>query len=211
MKRIVILISGRGSNREAIVRVCEAERWPAQVVAVLSNRPEASGLRWAAQRGIATAVVDHRAYAQREAFDLALAQAVDLHAPDLVVLAGFMRVLGPAFVRRHAGRLLNIHPSLLPAFPGLHTHRRALEAGCKVAGATVHVVTEALDHGPIVIQSVVPVLPDDDEAALAARVLATEHRIYPQAVRWFVEDALEWQDGRLRHRLAQPQGVTAGF
>ncbi len=211
MKRIVILISGRGSNMESIVRSCEAECWRAQVVAVLSNRPEASGLRWAAQRGIATAVVDHRAYAQREAFDLALAEAVDAYSPDLVVLAGFMRVLGPAFVRRHVGRLLNIHPSLLPAFPGLHTHRRALEAGCKVAGATVHVVTEALDHGPIVIQSVVPVLPDDDEATLAARVLATEHRIYPQAVRWFVEDALEWEDGRLRHRLSLPQGVTAGF
>ena len=183
MKRIVILISGRGSNMEAIVRACEAERWPAQVVAVLSNRPEASGLHWAAQRGIATAVVDHRAYAQREAFDLALAQAVDLHAPDLVVLAGFMRVLGSAFVRRHAGRLLNIHPSLLPAFPGLHTHRRALEAGCKVAGATVHVVTEALDHGPIVVQSVVPVLPDDTSETLAARVLLQEHRIYPEAAR----------------------------
>lgn len=211
MKRIVILISGRGSNMEAIVRSCEAERWPARVVAVVSNRPDASGLRWAAERGIATAVVDHRAFAQRDAFDLALARAIDTHACDLVVLAGFMRVLGPAFVQQYAGRLLNIHPSLLPAFPGLHTHRRALEAGCKVAGATVHLVTEALDHGPIVIQSVVPVQPDDDEATLATRVLAAEHRIYPQAVRWFVEEALVWDAGRLRHRDGLPQQVLGGF
>jgi phosphoribosylglycinamide formyltransferase-1 len=207
MKRIVILISGRGSNMEAIVRACEAERWPARVVAVISHRPDAAGLIWAAAHGIATAVVDHRAHAQREAFDEALAQAIGVWEPDLVVLAGFMRVLGPAFVRLHAGRLLNIHPSLLPAFPGLHTHRRALEAGCKVAGATVHLVTEALDHGPIVIQSVVPVHPDDDEVRLSARVLATEHVIYPRAVRWFVEEALEWDGERLRHRTGQRQQI----
>lgn len=195
---------------EAIVRACEAERWSATVAAVISNRPDAGGLGWAATRGIATQAIDHRAYPQREAFDAALAQAVDAHAPDLVVLAGFMRVLGPAFVQRYAGRLLNIHPSLLPAFPGLHTHRRAIEAGCKVAGATVHLVTEDLDHGPIVIQSVVAVHPDDDEATLAARVLATEHLIYPQAVRWFVDDAIEWRAGRLRHRQGQAQHLIAG-
>ena len=205
MKRIVILISGRGSNMEALVRACAAERWPARIVAVLSNRPEAPGLAFAAEAGIATAVVDHRAHASREAFDAALARAVQDQAPDLVVLAGFMRILGPAFVERFAGRLLNIHPSLLPAFTGLHTHRRALQAGCQVAGATVHLVTAELDHGPIVIQSVVPVHPGDYEQALAARVLATEHVIYPRAVRWFVEGALEMSGGRVRHRGGEPQ------
>jgi phosphoribosylglycinamide formyltransferase-1 len=198
VKRIVILISGRGSNMEAIVERCAGEGWPARVVAALSNRSDAAGLAWAAARGIATAVVDHRAFTTREAFDAALAEAIDRHAPDLVVLAGFMRILGSDFVRRYEGRLLNIHPSLLPAFPGLHTHRRALEAGCKVVGATVHFVTPELDHGPIVMQSAVPVLPRDDEERLAARVLATEHLIYPQAVRWFVEDKLVLEGGRVR-------------
>jgi len=199
MKRIVILISGRGSNMEAIIERCAADRWPAQVVAVLANRADAAGLRHAADRGIATAVVDHRAHASREDFDAALAEAIEAHAPDVVALAGFMRILGPAFVRRYEGRLLNIHPSLLPAFPGLHTHRRALAAGCKVAGATVHLVTSELDHGPIVMQSVVPVHPGDDEQALAARVLATEHVIYPLALRWFVEDRLRIDDGVVSH------------
>jgi len=169
------------------------------VVAVLANRADAAGLRHAADRGIATAVVDHRAHASREDFDAALAEAIEAHAPDVVALAGFMRILGPAFVRRYEGRLLNIHPSLLPAFPGLHTHRRALAAGCKVAGATVHLVTSELDHGPIVMQSVVPVHPGDDEQALAARVLATEHVIYPLALRWFVEDRLRIEDGVVSH------------
>lgn len=190
MKRIVILISGRGSNMEAIVERCATEGWNARVVAVISNRPGAAGLAHAASKGIATAVVDHTLHAGREGFDAALAAAIDAHAADLVVLAGFMRVLGEAFVRRYEGRLLNIHPSLLPAFPGLHTHRRALQAGCKVAGATAHFVTTALDHGPIVAQATVPVLPDDDEASLSARVLAREHVMYPLAVRWFVEDKL---------------------
>jgi phosphoribosylglycinamide formyltransferase-1 len=199
MKRIVILISGRGSNMEAIIERCAADRWPAQVVAVLANRADAGGLRHAADRGIATTVVDHRAHASREDFDAALAEAIEAHAPDVVALAGFMRILGPAFVRRYEGRLLNIHPSLLPAFPGLHTHRRALAAGCKVAGATVHLVTSELDHGPIVMQSVVPVHPGDDEQALAARVLATEHVIYPLALRWFVEDRLRIDDGVVSH------------
>jgi phosphoribosylglycinamide formyltransferase-1 len=191
MKRIVILISGRGSNMEAIVQACAAEGWPARVAAVLSNRPDASGLAYAAARGIATAVVDHKAFSDRDAFDAALAQAIDAHAPDVVVLAGFMRILTPAFVRRFAGRLVNVHPSLLPAFTGLHTHRRAIEAGCKVAGATVHFVTAELDHGPIIAQAIVPVLQGDTEATLSARVLAREHQMYPQAVRWMVEEALE--------------------
>jgi len=210
MQRIVVLISGRGSNMEALVRACAAQHWPAQVVAVLSNRPDAAGLAWARQQGLATEAVDHRAHASREAFDRALQQAVDRHRPDLVVLAGFMRVLGADFVRHYAGRLLNIHPSLLPAFPGLHTHRRALEAGCKVAGATVHFVTEALDHGPIVIQAAVPVRPDDDERTLAARVLASEHCILPLAVRWFVEGALRIEDGRVRQLRGEPQCWMAG-
>ncbi|MFM7705157.1 MAG: phosphoribosylglycinamide formyltransferase, partial [Rubrivivax sp.] len=172
-------------------------------------RPQAPGLAFAAAAGLATGVVDHRSFATREAFDEALAEAVQAHAPDLVVLAGFMRILGPSFVARFEGRLLNIHPSLLPAFAGLHTHRRALEAGCQVAGATVHLVTPALDHGPIVIQSVVPVHPGDDERSLAARVLATEHVIYPRAVRWFLQGALEVSAGRVRHRDGEPQWLFA--
>lgn len=205
MKRIVILISGRGSNMEAIVSRCAVEAWPAEVVAVISNRADASGLAFAAAHGIATAVVDHKAFAQREDFDAELARVVDGFSPDLLVLAGFMRILGPAFVQRFEGRMLNIHPSLLPAFPGLHTHRRALEAGCKAAGATVHFVTAALDHGPIVLQAVVPVRPDDDEAALAARVLALEHVIYPRAVRWFVEGQLRVDAGIVVHAGGEPQ------
>jgi phosphoribosylglycinamide formyltransferase 1 len=195
MQRIVILISGRGSNMEAIVQRCAEQGWPARVVAVIANRPDAAGLVWAGARGISTQVVDHKAYASREGFDAELARAIDSHDPQLVVLAGFMRVLGTAFVQHYAGRLLNIHPSLLPAFPGLHTHRRALEAGCKAVGASVHFVTPELDHGPIVMQSVVPVRAGDDEHALAARVLATEHVIYPQAVRWFVEGQLRVEGG----------------
>jgi phosphoribosylglycinamide formyltransferase 1 len=205
MKRIVILISGRGSNMRSIAEACAAERWPAQVVAVISNRPDAAGLAFAAQHAIATAVVDHRRFDTRDAFDAALAQVIDAHAPDLLVLAGFMRVLGAAFVQRYEGRMLNIHPSLLPAFPGLHTHRRAIDAGCKLAGATVHFVTPELDHGPIVLQAVVPVLPDDDEARLAERVLAREHVIYPRAVRWFVEGRLRIERGIVTQRDGQPQ------
>ena len=198
-KRIVILLSGRGSNMEAIVQRCDDERWPARVVAVIANKAAAGGLQFAAAQGIATAVVDHRAHASREAFDAELARVIDGFAPDLVVLAGFMRILGAAFVQRYEGRLFNIHPSLLPAFPGLHTHRRALEAGCKAVGATVHLVTADLDHGPIVVQSVVPVRPGDDEAALSARVLATEHVIYPLAVRWFIEGQLRIDGGLVLH------------
>jgi phosphoribosylglycinamide formyltransferase-1 len=199
MKAIVILISGRGSNMEAIVERCAGEAWPARVAAVISNRADAAGLRFAAAAGIATAVVDHKAFGSREAFDAELARVIDGFAPDLLVLAGFMRILTPGFVARYEGRLMNIHPSLLPAFPGLHTHRRALEAGCRVAGATVHFVTAELDHGPIVMQSAVPVRAGDDEAALAARVLATEHMIYPLAVRWFVEGKLRLEGRLVRH------------
>jgi phosphoribosylglycinamide formyltransferase-1 len=195
MQRIVALVSGRGSNLQAIHARCVEQRWPAQVVAVLSNKPGAGGLAHAAEHGIATAVVDHKAFASRDAFDAELAEAIEAFQPDLLLLAGFMRILGEAFVRRFEGRMLNIHPSLLPAFPGLHTHRRALEAGCKAVGATVHFVTPQLDHGPIVMQSVVPVRAGDTEDTLAARVLATEHVIYPQAVRWFVEGRLRVKDG----------------
>ena len=204
-KSIVILISGRGSNMEAIVEACARERWDARVAAVISNRADAAGLAYAAARGIATAVVDHRAFAGREAFDAALAEAVDAHAPGLLLLAGFMRILTPGFVQRYAGRLLNIHPSLLPLFPGLHTHRRAIEAGCKAAGATVHFVTADLDHGPIVAQAVVPVLADDTEDALAARVLAREHVLYPLAVRWFVEGLLQTERGVVRQARGESQ------
>ncbi|EGI75517.1 phosphoribosylglycinamide formyltransferase [Hylemonella gracilis] len=190
MRNIVILISGGGSNMAAIVRAAAREDWAARfkarVSAVISNKSDAKGLVFAKEEGIATAVLDHKAYASREAFDAALMQAIDAHAPTLVVLAGFMRILTPGFVDHYAGRLLNIHPSLLPAFPGLHTHRRAIEAGCKFAGATVHQVTAELDHGPILAQAVVPVLPDDDEDALAARVLTQEHLIYPRAVAEFL-------------------------
>ena len=210
MKRIVILISGRGSNMQAIVERCGAEGWPANVVAVISNRADASGLAWAAERGIATQALDHKAFADRAAFDTALAQCIDAYAPDLVVLAGFMRILTEGFVRHYDGRLLNIHPSLLPSFGGLHTHQRAIDMGCKVAGATVHFVTPALDHGPFVMQAVVPVRPDDDEDALAARVLRQEHIIYPRSVRWFVEGQLQiGADGRVTHQAGEAQWLLA--
>jgi phosphoribosylglycinamide formyltransferase 1 len=207
MKRIVILISGRGSNMRSIVEACGNEGWSAQVVAVMSNRPDAAGLAVAQAHGIATALVDHKTFATRDAFDAALAQAIDGHAPDLIVLAGFMRILGPDCVRRYEGRMLNIHPSLLPAFPGLQTHRRAIEAGCKLAGATVHFVTTRLDHGPIVLQAAVPVLPGDDEHTLSERVLAKEHVIYPRAVRWFVEGQLRNEGGVVTHGRGEPQLV----
>jgi phosphoribosylglycinamide formyltransferase-1 len=163
-----------------------------EVRAVISNRPDAAGLEWAARQSIATRVVDHRRFESRESFDAALAEAIDASSPDLILLAGFMRILTPQLIARHARRMLNIHPSLLPAFPGLHTHARALAAGVKLHGCTVHVVTPELDSGPIVIQAAVPVLPGDTEERLAARVLQAEHRIYPQAVRWFLEDRIEF-------------------
>ena len=186
MKNIVILISGGGSNMAAIVRTAQQQQWEhtlgARVVAVLSNRADAGGLQWAQAEGIATAVLDHKQFASREAFDIALAELIDRYDPSLVVLAGFMRILSEGFVARYAGRLLNIHPSLLPAFTGLNTHARALAAGCKVAGATVHLVSAELDAGPIVDQAVVPVLPGDTMETLAARVLTQEHVLYPRAL-----------------------------
>ena len=186
MKNIVILISGTGSNMAAIVRAAQQQDWArrldARVAAVISNRPDAKGLAWAREAGIATAVVDHKAYAGREPFDAALMAEIDRHTPALVVLAGFMRILTPGFVAHYAGRIVNIHPSLLPAFPGLHTHQRAIDMGCRVAGATVHQVTAELDHGQILAQAVVPVLPGDTADTLAARVLTQEHLIYPRAV-----------------------------
>jgi phosphoribosylglycinamide formyltransferase-1 len=192
MKNIVILISGGGSNMAAIVRAAERDRWSerfgARIAAVISNKAEAGGLALAKSHGIDTAVVPHKDFPSREAFDEALAKAVDAHSPALVVLAGFMRILTPAFVGRYSGRLVNIHPSLLPAFPGLNTHQRAIDAGCKVAGVTVHQVTTELDHGPILAQAVVPVLPDDTAATLAGRVLAQEHQLYPRAIAGWLAD-----------------------
>ncbi|MBP0633855.1 phosphoribosylglycinamide formyltransferase [Cupriavidus sp. AcVe19-6a] len=210
MKKIVILISGRGSNMEAIVRACAGDGWPARVAAVLSNRPDAAGLQFAQQQGIATGVVDHRQFPDRASFDAAMAEAIDAHAPDLVVLAGFMRILTPAFVDRYAGRLLNIHPSLLPCFPGLNTHKQALDAGVKLHGATVHFVTPELDHGPIVIQAALDVLSTDTPESLAERLLGCEHQIYSRAVRWFVEDRLQLQDGVVNViNPAEPQLLMA--
>ena len=186
MKNIVILISGGGSNMAAMVRAAQQQDWAGRhgirVAAVVSNKADAKGLGLAREQGIATQVLDHKAYATREAFDAALAQAIDAYEPALVALAGFMRILTPGFVDHFAGRLVNIHPSLLPAFTGLHTHQRAIDAGCRFAGCTVHLVTAELDVGPILDQAVVPLLPDDTAESLAARVLTQEHLIYPRAV-----------------------------
>jgi phosphoribosylglycinamide formyltransferase-1 len=198
MKNIVILISGRGSNMEAIVRACAAEGWPARIAAVISNRPGAAGLDFAAAHG----------FANREDFDAELQRVIDGFGPDLLVLAGFMRILTPAFTAHYADRMLNIHPSLLPAFTGLHTHQRALEMGCKFVGATVHFVTAELDHGAIVAQAVAPVLDGDDADALAARVLKLEHRMYPSAVRWFVQGQLVVEGGRVRQLTGEAQSFS---
>ncbi|HKA38651.1 MAG TPA: phosphoribosylglycinamide formyltransferase [Burkholderiales bacterium] len=186
-KRIVILISGRGSNMGAIL----GAGLPARIAAVISNEPKARGLELARAHHVETAVVNHRRYPERADFEAALGAEIDRHQPDLVIMAGFMRILAPAFVERYRGRIMNIHPSLLPAFPGLDTHRRALEAGVRVHGCTVHFVNAALDNGPIIIQAAVPVQPGDTEERLAARVLAEEHRIYPQAIRWFCEGRIK--------------------
>lgn len=194
MKKLVVLISGRGSNLDAIVRAGV----PAKIVAVISNRADAAGLKLGEQAGIPTEGVDDRGFPSREAFEAALADAIDRHSPDLIVLAGFMRVLGADVVRRYSGRMINIHPSLLPAFPGLHTHRRALQEGVKLHGCTVHFVTPQVDHGPIIVQAAVPVRAGDTEATLAARVLQQEHRVYPLAIRWFVEGRLVVENGLVR-------------
>jgi phosphoribosylglycinamide formyltransferase-1 len=184
--KAVVLISGRGSNMESLLKA----GLPVEFAAVISNKPEAYGLEVARQLGIKAVVIDHRQFPDREQFDAALAAEIDRHAPDLIILAGFMRVLTDDFVRRYQGRIINIHPALLPSFPGLHTHRRALEAGVRVHGCTVHFVTPEVDVGPIIIQAAVPVLDDDTEASLSARVLEQEHRIYAQAVRWLAEGRL---------------------
>lgn len=199
MKSAVILISGRGSNMQALVEATPGLDFRA----VISNRPEAKGLAWAAAQGIATRTVDHQSHATREAFDAALADAVAACGPDYIFLAGFMRILTEGFIHRFPRRILNIHPSLLPAFPGLHTHRRALAAGVKLHGATVHFVTPALDHGPILVQAAVPVLDGDTEDSLAERVLAQEHRIYPMAARWLAEDRVEFRGAD----VVQPRGT----
>ncbi|MQR02032.1 phosphoribosylglycinamide formyltransferase [Glaciimonas sp. GS1] len=199
MKSIVILISGHGSNMQAIVRAAQAEQWPVRIAAVISNKADAEGLTFAARLGIPTSVVSNKDYPDRAQFDAALQVEIDRYMPDCVVLAGFMRILTAPFVLHYAGRMLNIHPSLLPSFTGLATHRQALAAGVKVHGATVHFVTPDLDHGPIVSQAVVPVFDDDTEATLAARILVEEHKIYPLAVRWFIEGRLRIVDGCVRH------------
>lgn len=182
---------------EAIIKAHQEEGWGARIAAVISNRPDAAGLSFAASHGIHTEVVDHKQFPSRESFDERLAQAIDAYAPDLVVLAGFMRILSAGFVKHYQHRLMNIHPSLLPLFPGLHTHEKAIEAGVERHGATVHFVTEDLDHGPIVIQASVPVLPEDRADSLAARVLKQEHVIYPRAVRWFIDNRLVIDEGRV--------------
>ncbi|WMY90962.1 phosphoribosylglycinamide formyltransferase [Snodgrassella communis] len=196
MKRIVILISGRGSNMQAVVQANLAQ---AKVVAVISNRADAAGLQWAAQRGLATEAIYHQDYAGREAFDTALMARIDAYQPDLVLLAGFMRILTPEFCEHYAGRLINIHPSLLPAFPGLHTHQRALDSGCRVAGCTIHFVTAQLDCGPIIAQGVVPVVNGDTVDTLAQRVLCVEHELLPQVVADFVAGNLVVEGNRVNN------------
>lgn len=195
--RLVILISGRGSNMQTIIDTIEQEALPARVCAVVSNRPDAAGLPWAAERGIATHVVPHREYATRQEFDAALAETIDAYDADYVLLAGFMRVLTPTFVERYEGRLINIHPSLLPAFPGLHTHQQALAEGVQWHGCTVHFVTARLDHGPVIAQGIVPVLGDDDSDALALRLLAVEHKLYAQVVRWLAQGRVSLAENHL--------------
>jgi phosphoribosylglycinamide formyltransferase 1 len=194
MKRIVILISGRGSNMQAVLEA----KLNAKVAAVISNNPTAKGLKAAHDAGVDTNVVDHRDHSDRASFDRALAVTIAAYEADLIVLAGFMRILTKEFIDRFSGRIMNIHPSLLPAFPGLDTHRRAIEEGVKLHGCTVHFVTPAMDHGPIIIQSAVPVMPDDDQTSLAARVLEQEHAVYPQAIRWFLDGQLAIEGNRVR-------------
>ncbi|CAN5139584.1 phosphoribosylglycinamide formyltransferase [soil metagenome] len=209
MKNVVILISGRGSNMQAVLETATRDRWVdsvgARVAAVVANRPDAAGLAIAAAAGVSTQVVDHRQFESRTAFEAVLIKAIDAHSPALVVLAGFMRVLTDAFVSHYADRLLNIHPSLLPAYAGLATHQRVIDAGGKWHGATVHYVTAQVDHGPIVAQVAVPVLPADTEAALAARVLVEEHQLLPMAVRWHLDGQLQIVDGVVRHLGGEAQ------
>ena len=195
--RFVILISGRGSNLQAIADACHVRELPAQVVGVIANRASASGLEWAASRGIPTRVVSHQGHADRASFDAALAQEIDALAPDYVLLAGFMRILTDGFVNHYAGRLINIHPSLLPLFPGLATHQQALDAGVQVHGCTVHVVTPELDHGPIIAQGIVPVQAGDTPDSLSARVLQVEHQVYPAVAQWLAEGRVQIDGDRV--------------
>lgn len=195
---VVVLISGSGSNLQALIDSIAHDGNPARIAAVICNRAGAHGLERAKQAGIATELLDHKQFDGREAFDAALIQAIDAHQPDLVVLAGFMRILTPPFVEHYAGRMLNIHPSLLPLFPGMATHRQALEAGVTEHGATVHFVTAELDHGPAVASAIVPVLPGDTEDSLSARVLVQEHLLYPRAIRLFIDDKLSVEHGQVR-------------
>lgn len=205
MKKIVILISGSGSNMQALLDA----NLPCNIAAVISNRADAKGLQAAQNHGIATAVVSHKDYADRESFDVALAKTIAVYHPDLVVLAGFMRILGNSFVHRYHGRLINIHPSLLPAYAGTHTHARALHDGVRIHGCTVHFVTADLDHGPIIIQAAIPVLPDDTEQTLAARLLHEEHRVYPQAIRWLCQDQIELDhQGKVKFRFPKQAGYS---
>jgi phosphoribosylglycinamide formyltransferase-1 len=197
MKKIVILISGRGSNMQAIVQASQSQQWPAQIAAVISNKPDAAGLAYAASQGIPTMVVESKVFPNRESFDAALQQAIDHFQADLVVLAGFMRILTPQFVQHYENRIMNIHPSLLPSFVGLHTHQQALDAGVKFHGATVHFVTAELDHGPIIDQACVRIEHTDTEDTLAQKLLVKEHQIYPRAVRLFVEGKLVLEGNRV--------------
>lgn len=209
--RCVVLISGRGTNLSAILKATADADYPAEIVAVISNKPEATGLLLAQRAGVATEVVPSQGVTDREVYDQALLAAIDRHQPDLVILAGFMRILTPGFVAHYAGRMINIHPSLLPSFTGMHTHQRALDAGVHVHGCTVHFVTAELDHGPMIAQAAVPVYADDDAAKLAARVLKEEHRIYPAAVRWFAEGRLKVVGQRvlLSNECATPDALIA--
>ena len=209
MHNIVVLISGRGSNLGAIAQACRAERWLARIAAVIGGRAAAKGLALAAAEGIATEQLAHQDFETRSAYEAELAARIDAYRPDVVVLAGFMRILTPPFVERYLGRMVNIHPSLLPSFPGLETHRRALEAGVRIHGATVHFVTPGLDDGPIIAQAAVPVCPGDDEDVLAARVLAAEHRLYPMVVRWLVEGRVRLADGRVEWQPRSGDGKSS--
>jgi phosphoribosylglycinamide formyltransferase-1 len=210
MKSIVSLISGRGSNFEAIVKMAQKEAWPAHFAGVIANQPHAKGLDFARAVGIPTFIIDHRDFASREAFDAALIATIDKLKPNLVVLAGFMRILTAGFIHQYAGRLMNIHPSLLPSFAGLHTHQRALDAGAFKHGATVHFVTTGVDEGPIISQAELTVLDGENEAQLAARVLRLEHQIYPRAVKWFIDDRLRIEGNKVKLTPPETQFFASG-
>jgi len=210
MKSIVSLISGRGSNFEAIVKMAQKEAWPAHFAGVIANHPQAKGLDFAREVGIPTFIIDHRDFVSREAFDAAFIAKIDELKPNLVVLAGFMRILTAGFIDHYAGRLINIHPSLLPHFTGLHTHQRALEAGVSKHGATVHFVTTGVDEGPIICQAELTVMVGENEAQLAARVLRLEHQIYPRAVKWFIDNRLRIESNEVQLSPPENQFFASG-